>query len=223
VPLWNDLVSANLQPYTSPEEPVEGTSEKHTDTNDGENEVRIPIRILHTIRRDEGHNGQEGMTGGRPVLSLLVPEIDETSSDEPVDPCAGVGVEEEGSSGGIKRFDGGPETAEGEKTLLTELLVEMGVYKTDRKHISHVTEGDKYWESTCASTVTKDIAEEETGNNDLGVGEILFGDCGEVSDVGKNVQDRRTTNGDGRGNFEGSVRILKFSEDVVGAFPSKVY
>ena len=192
----------------------------------------------------EKTDGKDGVPGGRPILALPVLEIDETGCDEPVDPRAGVGVEiddevvggtggrryqdddghdpveEESSSGGIEGFDGSPELAEGEETLLTELLVKTGVCKTDRKHVSHITEGDKDWEGTCTSTITEDIAEEESGNNDLGVGQILFGDCGKVSDVGENIQDRHTTDGDGCGNLEGPARILEFPEDVVGIFPS---
>lgn len=54
-----------------------------------------------------------------------------------------------------------------------------------RYHRPHL-EGEKDWENTCTSTVTENVAKEETDNNDLGVGEILFGDCGKVSEVGKN-------------------------------------
>lgn len=260
VPLRNNLVSTNLRPNASPQKPVEGTGEKHTDTNDGENKIRIPLGILHAVGGDEGHNGQEevgsevekndgkeGVPGGRPVLALLVLEIDETSSDEPVDPCAGVGVEiddevvgaasrgrhkdddshhpveEEGSSGGVEGFGGGPESAEREKSLLTELLVKTAVCKTNRKHVSQITEGDKDGESACTGTITENIAEEETGNDDLRVGEVFFGDYGEVSDVGKNVQDRHTTNCNRCGDPEGPARILEFSEDVVGIFPPKGY
>ena len=187
------------------------------------------IWILYAVGRDIGHNGQEGVgselemtdgkagvPGGRPVLPLLVLEIDETSSDEAVDPCSRVGlgiddkavgqagrrrykdidhhdpVEEEGSGGGIKGFHGGSETAEKGKAL----LVKTAVYKTDCKCIPKKTEGDEDGESACTSTITEDIAEEETGNNDLRVGEI-FGDCGEVSDIGKNIPDHHTTCGMG--------------------------
>ena len=102
----NNLVSTNLRPYTSPEKPVEDSSKKCADTSDGENEVRVLIRILHAIGRDEGYNGQEdvgngvggtdgkeGVLGEKPVLTLLVLEIDETRYDEAVDAYSRVGVE----------------------------------------------------------------------------------------------------------------------------------
>ena len=259
VPLWNDFISPNLRPYTSPESPIDGASEEHTNTNDGKDEVRVPVGILHAIGRDEGHDGQESVgseveetdgkksvPGRRPVLALLVLEVDKTSSDEAVDPRAGIGVEiddevvgrasgrrhedddghdpvEEESGGGcIKGFDGGPETTEREKTLLAELLVKTGVCKTDRKHVTQITEGDECGESACGSTLTEDVTEEETGNNDLGVGESFFGDCGKVSDIGKDIQDGYTTDGDGCGNLEGPARVLEFTENIVGIFPSKV-
>ena len=260
VPLWNDLVAPNLRPYTGPEEPVEGSSEKHTNTNDGENEVGIPVGILDAVGRNEGHDGQEyigseveeadgkeGVPRRRPILALPVLEVDETSGDETVDPRAGVGVEiddeivgraggrghkdddghdpveEKGGRRGIKGLDGGPETTIREKTLLGELLVEPCVCKTDCEHIAQIAEGDEDGESACTSTVTEDIAEEESGNDDFRVGEVFFGDCGKVGNVGKDVEDRHTTNGDRCGDLEGPARVLEFSEDIVGVFPPKVY
>jgi hypothetical protein len=50
------------------------------------------------------------------------------------------------------------------------------VYKTDCKHISQITEGDEDENSACTSTITEEIAEEEAGNKDLGIGEISLGD-----------------------------------------------
>ena len=75
--------------------------------------------------------------------------------------------------------------AERENTLPTKLSVKTG--ETDRKHIFQITESDKDKESICSGTIAEDIAEEETDDSDLGVGEILFGDCNEVSDVDKNM------------------------------------
>ena len=40
------------------EGPLEDSSERYADANDGENEVRIPVMILHAVGWDEGRNGQ---------------------------------------------------------------------------------------------------------------------------------------------------------------------
>ena len=98
-----------------------------------------------------------------------------------------VAVEEEDSSRGVEGFGGGPETAEREKILLTESLVKTKVCK-----------GEEGGESACTSTVTEGIAEEGADDNEPRVGDIYFGDYGEVSDsVGKNIQDRHAADDDG--------------------------
>jgi hypothetical protein len=105
VPPRNDFVSTNSRPYTGPQRPEEGSSEKYTDTNDGENEVRIPFRNYTPLSGMKGQNGQEGIGNeveqidgkegvprGRPIFAFFVLEMNETSSNGAIDPRPRVGI-----------------------------------------------------------------------------------------------------------------------------------
>lgn len=52
--------------------------------------------------------------------------------------------------------------------------------KADRKHIADVAEGDESRKSTCSSTVPKDITEEHTRDDHVGISQLSLWDRGEV-------------------------------------------
>jgi hypothetical protein len=55
-----------------------------------------------------------------------------------------------------------PKAGPWQKTLLGELLIQTAVGKGDREHVSKIAQGNECWESSGASGVTENIAEEET-------------------------------------------------------------
>lgn len=80
----------------------------------------------------------------------------------------------------IEWLVGCPEGAEWQEAFLCQLLVQASMGETDGKHISQVADGDERWKSSGTGTVTKDIAKEDTCNNDFGRGELGLGDGGKI-------------------------------------------
>lgn len=109
-PLRNDLMPAHGRPKLGPQPPVGGAKKQDGNANDGEDVVRISVAVPVSLGRDEWHNRQEhvakeeddgdgevGVPPRCPLFLLVVVQIDETRSDEAVDPGAGVGVSGGGS------------------------------------------------------------------------------------------------------------------------------
>ena len=104
--LTDNLVSTNLWPDLGPASPVKDTEEQDADTDDGEDVERITVGIPITIRRNEGYDSEEdigkevehgdwkvGVPWRGPSFTLRVVQVNETRTDESVDPGTGVGVQ----------------------------------------------------------------------------------------------------------------------------------
>jgi hypothetical protein len=127
-----------------------------------------------------------------------------------------------GSSRGVEGFVGAPESAEGEETLLAELLIETGVRKADGEHVTQVAEGHENGQAAGGSAVTKHVPEEYTGDDNVRGSEVGLGDGSEVGDVGQDVKNGHATDSQGSRNGQGAAGILNLAEDVVCVLPALV-
>jgi hypothetical protein len=103
--LSNDLVSTKPGPYFGPRDPIGSAKKQDANTDNWEHVVGIALCVPVRGWWDEGHNGQkdvgekENNCNGKisverrcPVLRLAVVQIDETSSNEAVDPSSWIGI-----------------------------------------------------------------------------------------------------------------------------------
>jgi hypothetical protein len=106
IPLSNDLIPPKLRPNLGPPNPVDNTKQQDAHAHNGENVIRIALRVPVTIRRNERYdseehvgeqvqnsNGEIGVPWRGPTLTLGVMQVDEAGRDEAVDPSTGISVE----------------------------------------------------------------------------------------------------------------------------------
>nr|GFD50202.1 hypothetical protein [Tanacetum cinerariifolium] len=98
-----------------------------------------------------------------------------------------------------ERLDRSPELAERQEAFFRKFLVEAGVSEADCKHVAQITKSDKSRQTASSGAVAKDVAEEYTRDNSFTTRKILLGDSCEICDVGKDIEDRGTADGEGRG------------------------
>ena len=105
LPFHHNLVSTHSRQDFSPSSPIHHTQQKHTDTHDGENIVRVSVWVGGARGWDKGDDGEEdvrkekddddgqvGMPWGCPFFGGSVVEVYEAAGDEGVYPGAWVGV-----------------------------------------------------------------------------------------------------------------------------------
>lgn len=94
--------------------------------------------------------------------------------------------------------------------------------KADGEHVAQIAETHERREDGGAGTLTKHVAEEESGDEGLGPGELATVDGGKVGDVGEDVEDRDASNRDRCGDGKRLARVLQLGDNIVGVLPAFV-
>ena len=94
--------------------------------------------------------------------------------------------------------------------------------KTDGEHVAQITEGNESGKTTRSSTVAKNVAEKETGNNHLTLRKVGFRNCSEVSHIREDVQDGSPPDCQGCRPGQGFLRVPNFAQHIVGILPAFV-
>lgn len=116
---------------------------------------------------------------------------------------------------GIEGAVAGPEARKGEDALTTELLDEATLGEDDTKDVSEGRESDEDTEGTFGR-LAKHVAEEGGSNKALAGQNLFLGDPNEVRDVGEDVQDSDTQDGERGRDLEGADGVLHLAQGVVG-------
>lgn len=108
----------------------------------------------------------------------------------------------------------GEESRKGQNTLTAKLLDKTALGEDDTQDVTKGRQGDEDGERSLGP-LAKHVSEKRGGNKALGLENLLLGHAGKVRNVGEHVQDRDGADGQGRGNPEGSGRVLGLAEGVV--------
>lgn len=90
------------------------------------------------------------------------------------------------------------------------------------QNITQVAQGDESRQTSRSSTLSKDVAEEETSHDNFGLGKIRLGNGCKVCDVGQDVKNRDTADGNGGGDGERLPGMLQLADNIVGVLPALV-
>lgn len=94
--------------------------------------------------------------------------------------------------------------------------------KAYSEHVPNVAQRNECGKAPGGNALSKDVAEEEASNDDLGLGQLCLGDGGKVGDVGQHVENGDTHHGDGCCDRQCPFGVLELSKDVVGVLPALV-
>ena len=117
-------------------------------------------------------------------------------------------VLEQSGEWGVERLVAGPESTPGQNTLPSELLYDPTLAE-DHRH--DVTECGQRHENTQGPfrLLSHNVSEETGSENPSRVDDVVFGNSGEVGDVGEHVEDGNTTQCEWSSDLECSYWILR--------------
>lgn len=195
---------------------------------------------IHVAEKEEDGDGEGRLDWGVPVvLGAVKVEMDEATSDEGVDDCKRIRDEvedevvgisrrrsendndandpvlKETSERSVERSIASPETGEGQNTLAAEFLDETTLREDNTEDISEGRERDKDGHGALSSWA-HDIAEERSSDETLRGDDLSLGDGSEVGNVDEDVDDRDRDDGSRSSDLEGSDRVARLAEGIVG-------